>query len=97
MVNARDHLNQSLSELQIADPFDSGGHREQAVEMVRLAIDEVNQGIDYAALHQKHPVAFCFSRWAAHPHRPVTSRLARVSLRFAVAVRPVTRAPTGGW
>ena len=52
MVSARDHLNQGLSELQIADPFDSGGHREQAVEMVRLAIDEVNQGIDYAELHK---------------------------------------------
>ena len=52
MVNARDHLNQSLSDLQTADPFDSGGHREQAVEMVRLAIDEVNQGIDYAELHK---------------------------------------------
>ena len=52
MVSARDHLNQSLSELQIADPSDSGGHREQAIEMVRLAIDEVNQGIDYAELHR---------------------------------------------
>jgi hypothetical protein len=52
MVSARDHLNQGLSELQIADPSDSGGHREQAIEMVRLAIDEVNQGIDYAELHK---------------------------------------------
>ncbi|WP_343571781.1 hypothetical protein [Mycobacterium sp.] len=52
MVSARDHLKQGLSELQIADPFDSGGHREQAIEMVRLAIDEVDQGIDYAELHQ---------------------------------------------
>ena len=52
MVNAKDHLNQSLSELQSADPFDSGGHREQAVEMVRLAINQVNEGIDYAELHQ---------------------------------------------
>ena len=52
MVSARDHLNQGLSELQIADPFDSGGHREQAVEMVRLAINQVNEGIDYAELHQ---------------------------------------------
>ena len=52
MVSARDHLNQSLSDLQSADPFDSGGHREQAVEMVRLAINEVNAGIDYAELHQ---------------------------------------------
>jgi hypothetical protein len=52
MITARDHLNQSLSDLQIADPGDSGGHREQAMEMVRLAIDEVTQGIDFAALHQ---------------------------------------------
>ena len=52
MVNARDHLNQSLSELQIADPFDSGSHREQAIEMVRLAINQVDEGIDYAELHQ---------------------------------------------
>jgi hypothetical protein len=52
MVSARDHLNQGLSDLQIADPSDSGGHREQAIEMVRLAIDEVNQGIDYAELHR---------------------------------------------
>ena len=52
MISARDHLNQSLSELQSADPFDSGGHREQAIEMVRLAINEVNAGIDYAELHR---------------------------------------------
>ena len=52
MISARDHLNQSLSDLQNADPGDSGGHREQAIEMVRLAIDEVTQGIDFAALHQ---------------------------------------------
>jgi hypothetical protein len=51
MISARDHLNQSLSDLQNADPGDSGGHREQAIEMVRVAIDEVNQGIDYAELH----------------------------------------------
>jgi hypothetical protein len=52
MISARDHLNQSLSDLQNADPGDSGGHREQAIEMVRLAIDEVTQGIDFAELHQ---------------------------------------------
>jgi hypothetical protein len=52
MISARDHLNQSLSDLQNTDPGDSGGHREQAIEMVRLAIDEVTQGIDFAALHQ---------------------------------------------
>jgi hypothetical protein len=52
MISAKDHLNQSLSDLQTADPFDSGGHREQAIEMVKLAIDEVTQGIDYAELHR---------------------------------------------
>lgn len=52
MVNAKEHLSQSLSELEIADPGDSGGHREQAIEMVRLAISEVDSGIDYAELHQ---------------------------------------------
>ena len=52
MVNARDHLNQSLSDLQTADPFDSGGHREQAIEMVQLAINQVNESIDYAELHR---------------------------------------------
>jgi hypothetical protein len=52
MISARDHLNQSLSDLQNTDPGDSGGHREQAIEMVRVAIDEVNQGIDYAELHR---------------------------------------------
>ena len=52
MISARDHLNQSLSDLQNADSGDSGGHREQAIEMVRVAIDEVNQGIDYAELHR---------------------------------------------
>ncbi len=52
MDNAKDHLKQSLSELEIADPGDSGGHREQAIEMVRAAIAEVDAGIDYAELHR---------------------------------------------
>jgi len=52
MVSAKDHLNQSLADLQNADPGDTGGHREQAIEMVRVAIDEVTQGIDYAELHR---------------------------------------------
>ena len=51
MISARDHLNQSMAELQNADPGDSGGHREQAIEMVQLAINQVNEGIDYAELH----------------------------------------------
>ena len=52
MISAKDHLNQGLSDLQAADPGDSGGHLEQAIEMVRLAINEVDQGIDYAELHR---------------------------------------------
>jgi hypothetical protein len=52
MASAKDHLNQSLSDLQNADPGDTGGHREQAIEMVRIAITEVDAGIDYAELHR---------------------------------------------
>lgn len=50
MINARDHLNQSLNELQTADP-DKGGHRDQAIDLVHRAIDQVQQGIDFANLH----------------------------------------------
>jgi hypothetical protein len=52
MISAKDHLNQTLADLQNADPGDTGGHREQAIEMVRVALDEVTQGIDYAELHR---------------------------------------------
>jgi hypothetical protein len=52
MISAKDHLNQGLSDLQTADPFDSGGHREQAIEFARLAINEVDQGINFAELHR---------------------------------------------
>ena len=52
MISARDHLNQSLSDLQNADPGDTGGHREQAIEMVQLAINQVTEGIDFAELHR---------------------------------------------
>jgi hypothetical protein len=50
MINARDHLNQSLVELQTAEP-DKGGHRDQAINLVHQAIDQVNQGINYADTH----------------------------------------------
>jgi hypothetical protein len=50
MVNARQHLNETLFELQTADP-DKGGHRDQAIDLVHRAIDQVNAGIDYADLH----------------------------------------------
>jgi hypothetical protein len=51
MFNARNNLQQGLAELQQADP-DKGGHREQAINLVQQAIDQVNQGIQYA---QQHP------------------------------------------
>lgn len=51
MVNARDHLNTALNELQIAEA-DKGGHREIAIDRTREAIDQVNQGI---AFFDQHP------------------------------------------
>lgn len=50
MVNARDHLNQAIFELQTADP-DKGGHRDMAIDLVHRALDQVNAGIDFADLH----------------------------------------------
>ena len=41
---------QALFELQTADP-DKGGHRDIAMNLVQQAIDQVNQGIEYADLH----------------------------------------------
>ena len=51
MFNARNDLQQGLGELQAADPI-HGGHREQAITLVQQALDQVNQGIQYA---QQHP------------------------------------------
>jgi hypothetical protein len=51
MFNARNDLQQGLGELQQADP-DKGGHRDQAINLVQQAIDQVNQGIQWA---QQHP------------------------------------------
>jgi hypothetical protein len=50
MVNARDHLNTALNELQIADQ-DKGGHRDMAIDLTHRAIDQVQQGIDFANMH----------------------------------------------
>ena len=47
MVNARNDLQQGLTELQQADP-DKGGHRDQAINLVQQAINQVNQGIQFA-------------------------------------------------
>jgi hypothetical protein len=51
MFNARNDLQQGLGELQQAD-HDKGGHRDQAINLVQQAIDQVNQGIQWA---QEHP------------------------------------------
>jgi hypothetical protein len=50
MINARDRLNEALFELQTADP-DKGGHRDIAVNLTHQAVDQVNQGIEFANLH----------------------------------------------
>jgi hypothetical protein len=48
MINARDDLNNAVSELQAALP-DKGGHRVTAINLVNQAIDQVNQGIQAGA------------------------------------------------
>ena len=48
MLNARDDLNNAVSELQAAIP-DKGGHRVTAINLVNQAIDQVNQGIQFGA------------------------------------------------
>jgi hypothetical protein len=47
MVNARNYLNDALTELNAASS-NHGGHRENAIKYVNDAIDEVNLGIKYA-------------------------------------------------
>lgn len=47
MAQARTYLNYALSELQAANA-NKGGHRANAINFVRQAIDEVNLGIKYA-------------------------------------------------
>ena len=51
MFNARNDLQQGLGELQQAD-HDKGGHRDQAINLVQQALDQINQGIQFA---QDHP------------------------------------------
>ena len=48
MVNARTHLQAALGELQQA-AADKGGHRQNAINLVNQAIEQVNLGIQYAA------------------------------------------------
>ncbi len=47
MVNARSYLNSALKELEAANT-NKGGHRVNAINYTRNAINEVNLGIQYA-------------------------------------------------
>lgn len=47
MQNAKESLRLAREELRQAEP-NKGGHRERAIELVDQAIDQVQQGIDYA-------------------------------------------------
>ncbi len=47
MVTARTYLNDALSELEAATA-NKGGHRANAINYTRNAINEVNLGIQYA-------------------------------------------------
>ena len=47
MAQARTYLNSALNELYAASA-NKGGHRANAINYVRQAIDEVNLGIKYA-------------------------------------------------
>ena len=48
MENALSALQRALGELQQAQP-NKGGHRERAIGLVQQAIDQVQQGIQWAA------------------------------------------------
>ncbi len=50
MINARDSLKTAISYLQAATP-DKGGHRDQAIQLCRQAIQQVNAGIQYANMY----------------------------------------------
>jgi hypothetical protein len=50
MQNALVALQNALSELQQAEP-NKGGHRENAIQLTKEAITEVEMGIQWAAEH----------------------------------------------
>lgn len=47
MQNALNHLNQARSALEQAKA-NKGGHRENALDLVNRAIDQVQKGMEYA-------------------------------------------------
>jgi len=50
MVAARDELRAARGELEAAEA-NKGGHRERAIALVDDAINQVNEGINFAASH----------------------------------------------
>jgi len=50
MQAAREHLLQARGSLERAEP-NKGGHRERAIELVDKAINQVNEGIEFARTH----------------------------------------------
>ena len=54
MINARDHLNQSLFELQTAEP-DKGGHRDIAIDLVHRALDQGTASVTGALASRREP------------------------------------------
>jgi hypothetical protein len=47
MQNAKENLRLAREELRMAEA-NKGGHRERAMELIDEAIDQVQQGIDFA-------------------------------------------------
>lgn len=47
MQNAKENLRMAREELRMAES-NKGGHKERAVELIDEAMDQVQQGIDYA-------------------------------------------------
>ena len=50
MQSAMDHLTSARNELNAAEA-NKGGHRERALGLVNNAIDQVQQGMDFARTH----------------------------------------------
>jgi hypothetical protein len=50
MVSARSSLKTAIGYLQAATA-DKGGHRDQAIQLCRDAIQQINQGIQYVNGH----------------------------------------------
>ncbi len=47
MQNALRYLDSAKDELELADP-NKGGHRDEAIDLIRQARDQVRQGMGYA-------------------------------------------------